>query len=358
MHMHLCSWDTPTQPMHDNMHDNHAYVQDGNEKDPERRALTTNSLSFLHRPTGMHAKPMVDSRGEDSDSAVDSDSDAGGEEGFVIYSKPRKPSDCVTHKVAMPRLPELSSGLSNFALPSPRGWGTPRGTPAEDPRDQELSTASLNAFAAKPEFDEFDTVMTDAGLDDILGENLLGTGTLPMPLNRMTRSHPKSYAVSPQGSTTSSADKNELESTPARPKAKPHACNGRTNCAECRRGSLDLPPIGTVASKNKYFSRKAPGGPPAPPNPMRTIFNSSGVAVGKSAATVHTSSGVAVNSQISGGPSAAAAAAAATGSDANTKRASPPRPLRPKSNTPLTKLANSVLRNGKDKETSHSKAWA
>ena len=315
-------------------------MQDASEQDPERRALTTNSLSFLQRPEGAHRKGPADpSHVEDSDSAVDSDSDCG-EHDFVIFSKPRKPSDCVVHKVAMPVGLTASKGLRNFSLPSPRGWSTPRGPPPAE-ECQELNAASLNAFAAKADVDEFDTIMTDAGLDEILGENLLGTSTLPMPLSRMTRSHPKSFAV-PAGDT-----EDESGSGP-----RPHACNGRTSCTECRRGSLD--PLGGEASvpKNKYFSRK---NPPAVAlgvqSPARTIFNSSGVVVGKFTPTVFNSAGVRAETN----PSAPVKAGTSAGSKATAKRGSPPRPQpRPKSNTPLATLADSVLRKGKSFATSQA----
>ena len=315
-------------------------MQDVSEQDPERRALTTNSLSFLQRPEGAHRKRAAEpSHVEDTDSAVDSDSDCG-EHDFVIFSNPRKPSDCVTHKVSLPVGLPASTGLRNFSLPSPRGWSTPRGAPPAE-EFQELSSTSLNAFAAKADIDEFDTAMTDAGLDEILGESLLGTGTLPMPLKRMTRSYPKSFAVPAEDTA------DESGSGP-----RQHACNGRTSCTECRHGSLDLPGSETSVPKTKFFSRKNPPGAfSGAPSPARTIFNSSGVVVGKSPAIVFNSAGVRAGTN----PSAAAKTGTSSGSKATAKRGSPPRPQpRHKSNTPLATLANSALRKSKSFTTSQA----
>lgn len=230
------------QPQH---HQLSANMQGGKGKDPEQRALTTNSLSFLHRPAGVSRQHAANdsSRGEDSDSAVDSDSET---EDLEIFSVPRKPSDCVTHKVA---LPSLSLALQNVPLPSPRGWETPR-----DRDDNPLSDGEKNpnkGDALPAAVDQFDTDVPDEGMDEFMGECLL-SGSLPMPLDKMSRSHLQSFSVSD---------------------VPTHECNSQTSCTQRRCGSFDMPARGTVPKE------------PAPltsPSPTCTIFNSSGVAVGES----------------------------------------------------------------------------
>lgn len=136
-----------------------------NNNPSEQRALTTHSLSYLKRPAGGRPKPSQTegSGSDDYDSGVDSDSENAAEE-FSIFSKPIKPSDCKVHKVKLPNLidPDMTQGLRNVPMPSPRGWNTPREfhpLPADYSGD-----TSADHDGRNPDLDRtLDTMLTDAG---------------------------------------------------------------------------------------------------------------------------------------------------------------------------------------------------
>lgn len=222
--------------------------------DPEDRALTTNSLSYLHNPTGLRSKPPAKEfrDGEDSDSGIDTDSDVGAEDDFAIFTKPRKPSDCITHKVA---LPSVTHAFSNIRKANPRGGETSCERDAIESEECNMamlhSTCIDQQLVTMPSPSQGASEVDETEVDEIMPESILSC-SIPMPLDRMSRSHPTSHAL--PGASVYASDEHAIASGS---------------------GTLAIPGSRTGTRKPAAASGSLPT-----PGPCRTIFNSSGVSVG------------------------------------------------------------------------------